>query len=107
MCVKVAPGTNAHVNEEKLMDTPENMLQELVTKAQEDSDFRSGLLANPRSALKEAFDIELPDDFNLEVHEDDARTAHLVLPFSGELTDGQLRRAAGGGGWPCESDWVV
>lgn len=85
------------------MDTRESMLAKLVAQAQEDSDFRSRLLANPRSALKEAFDIEVPDDFNLEVHEDNARTAHLVLPASAELTDAQLRQAAGGF---CVDYWV-
>ena len=78
------------------MDTRETMLEKLVGKAEEDTDFRTQLLADPRSALKEAFDIEVPDDFNVEVHEEDARTAHLVLPASTELTDAQLEQAAGG-----------
>ena len=78
------------------MDTRETMLEKLVAKSEEDTDFRTRLLADPRSALKEAFDIEVPDDFNVEVHEEDARTAHLVLPVSTELTDAQLEQAAGG-----------
>ena len=78
------------------MDTRERMLEKLVAKTEEDTEFRSQLLANPKSALKEVFDIEVPDDFNVVVHEDDARTAHLVLPASGELTDAQLQQAAGG-----------
>ena len=72
------------------------MLQKLIAKMDEDTDFRGLLLANPRSALKEAFDIEIPDDFNVEIHEDDTRTAHLVLPAATELTDTQLQHAAGG-----------
>ena len=72
------------------------MMQKLIAKAQEDADFRGRLVANPSTALKEAFDIEVPEDFNVLVHEDDARTAHLVLPASPELTDAQLEQAAGG-----------
>ncbi len=78
------------------MDTRESMMEKLIAKAEEDTDFRGRLLSNPGSALKEVFDIELPDDFNVVVHEDDARTAHLVLPASAELTDAQLQQAAGG-----------
>ena len=78
------------------METQESMIKKLIAKAEEDSDFRGRLLANPGSALKETFDIEVPKDFNVVVHEDDARTAHLVLPSSAELTDAQLQQAAGG-----------
>ena len=79
------------------MDTQQDLIKKLIAKAEEDTDFRASLLDNPSSALKEAFDIQVPDDFNIVVHEDDARTAHLVLPTSPELSDAQLRKAAGGG----------
>ena len=72
------------------------MTEKLIAKAQEDTDFRARLLADPSSALKEEFDIEVPEDFNVLVHEDNARTAHLVLPTSPQLTDVQLEKAAGG-----------
>ena len=78
------------------METQQSMMEKLLAKAQEDTDFRGRLVANPNSALKEAFDLEVPEDFNVVVHEDDARTAHLVLPASPELTDAQLQQAAGG-----------
>ena len=78
------------------METRESMLEKLVAKAEEDSDFRSQLLTDPSTALKEAFGLEVPDEFKVTVHQDDARTAHLVLPASAELTDAQLQQAAGG-----------
>ena len=78
------------------METQQRMVEKLIAKAQEDSDFRGRLVANPNSALKEAFDIEVPEDFNVVVHEDDVRTTHLVLPGSPELDDAQLQQAAGG-----------
>ena len=79
------------------METQQSLMKKLIAKAQEDASFRESLLDEPSSALKKAFDIEIPDDFNVVVHEDDARTAHLVLPASAELTDAQLQQAAGGG----------
>ena len=85
------------------MDTQLSLMEKLIARAQEDTSFRVKLLDNPSSALKEAFDIEIPDDFNVVVHEDDARTAHLVLPSSAELTDVQLQHAAGGG---CSGGWA-
>lgn len=81
------------------MENREGMLEKLLARAGDDADFRGRLVANPRSALNEAFDIEIPEDLNVVVHEDDARTAHLVLPASSELTDAQLQQAAGGGDW--------
>ena len=84
------------------METREDMLEKLLARAGNDEDFRGRLVANPRSALKEAFDVEIPDDFNILVHEDDARTAHLVLPASAALTDAQLQQAAGG-----SDDWCA
>lgn len=83
------------------METRDTLLQKLQAKSEEDTAFRGRLIADPNSALKEAFDIELPDDFNVVVLEDDARTAHLVLPPSSELTDMQLQQAAGGSGNYC------
>ena len=87
------------------METQASMLQKLIERAGDDADFRGRLVANPRSVLKEALDIEITDEFNIVVHEDDARTAHLVLPASAQLTDTQLEQATGGSdewctGWP-------
>ena len=82
------------------MDTRDNLLEKLVAKTEEDKDFRERLLADPSSALKEVFDIEVPPGFNVVVHEDDARTAHLVLPATSELSDAQLQQAAGGSHCP-------
>ena len=78
------------------METRESMLEKLIAQTEEDPAFRNRLVTDPGSALQEVLDIEIPDDFNVVVHEDDARTAHLVLPASSELTDAQLQQAAGG-----------
>ena len=87
------------------METQQSMMEKLIAKAQEDTDFRGRLVASPSSTLKEMFNFEVPEDFNIVVHEDDARTAHLVLPASSELTDAQLEQAAGGGSWCDPNLW--
>ena len=94
------------------MDTEASLKAKVVAKAEEETDFRGLLIDDPRSALKEAFDIEFPDDFKVLVHADDARTTHLVLPSSPELTDIQLQRAAGGGinhcsEGPFDTEWEI
>lgn len=89
---------------EVFMDPQQSMMAKLIDKAEKDEDFRRLLLSDSSLALKEAFDIDLPNDFNLVVHEDNARTAHLVLPASPELTDAQLQQAAGG--FCSESEWL-
>ena len=88
------------------MDTRETLVEKLITKTEEDTEFRGRLMANPRSALKEVLGIEVPGDFKVVIHEDDARTAHLVLPASKELTDAQLQQAAGGHHTCGGSPWV-
>lgn len=67
----------------------------MIAEAEENTDFRRRLVANPNSALKEAFDVKVPDDFNVVVNQDDTRTAHLVLPASAELSDAQLQQTGG------------
>lgn len=78
------------------MESHDSMLQKLIAKSGESAEFRERLIANPGSAVEEAFNIELPEDFSVVVHQDDANTAHIVLPISSELTDEQLQNAAGG-----------
>ena len=47
--------------------------------------------------------MTIPEGFNVEVHEDSATTAHLVLPPSPKLTEAELAMAAGGFSWEAAS----
>ena len=86
------------------METQASMMEKLIAKAEDDSDFRKKLLEDPHSTLSETFSIQIPDDFKVLVLEDDARTAHIVLPSIKELSDIELQKAAGG--WECPfGDW--
>ena len=71
---------------------------QLFAKAADDDEFRARLLADPRALLSEDYGIVLPENLKLHVHEEDATTAHLVLPRSKKLTEEELASAAGADG---------
>ena len=77
--------------------TASELRDQLIAQAGENEDFRARLLEDPRAVLREDYDIVLPENLNLHVHEEDATTAHLVLPRSKKLTEAELEAAAGGG----------
>lgn len=54
-------------------------LQRIQAKAMRDASFRRALKRNPRKALADA-GYKLPSGATIKVHENSARTFHLVLP---------------------------
>ncbi|MDE0611405.1 MAG: NHLP leader peptide family RiPP precursor [Gammaproteobacteria bacterium] len=79
------------------MKTVAEMEDMIRVKADEDEEFRSLLIENPRQAIKEATGMTVPDGFSINVHEESATDFHLVLPPAGSrLSDEELRGAAGG-----------
>ena len=78
------------------MPTIGEMKAHILTKAAEDESFRAQLLKDPRSTVSAELDIFIPEQFIIQVHEDSATTAHLVLPLSDRLTEEELATAAGG-----------
>ena len=75
--------------------TATELRDQLFAKAADDDDFRSRLLADPREVLRDDYGILLPENLKLHVHEEDATTAHLVLPRSKQLTEAELESASG------------
>lgn len=75
--------------------TATELRDQLFAKAADDDDFRSRLLADPREVLRDDYGILLPENLRLHVHEEDATTAHLVLPRSKKLTEAELESASG------------
>lgn len=78
------------------MKTHWEMRQELVEKAAADDEFRSHLVGDPKTAIKEALGIELPDSISIKVHEESATAAHVVLPPMATLDVDDLEVVAGG-----------
>ena len=79
------------------MTTATELKTQILTKAAEDGEFRSRLIADPKAAISAEIGTTIPEGFDVVVHEDDATTTHLVLPPSPKLTEAELETAAGGG----------
>ena len=78
------------------METPSEMRMKIMDRAAEDADFRARLLSDPKGAVEEELNVSIPASMSIEVHEDDAATAHLVLPPDSKLSEADLQMAAGG-----------
>lgn len=74
----------------------EEMRQHMTDKAMEDADFRQQLISDPKAAIAEEFGVEVPENFNIVVHQSDANTLHLTLPAGPELNEEQLEMIAAG-----------
>ena len=79
------------------MATATEMRDQILTRVDEDGDFRARLIADPKAAISAETGTAIPDGFEVMVHEDSATTVHLVLPASSALTEAELELVAGGG----------
>ena len=69
----------------------------IIAKANEDAEFRSALLADPKAAIGKEFDVHLPDSCEISVHESKGTTLHLALPPTmGDLSEEELEELVGG-----------
>ena len=75
------------------MKRPVNATERLLAKAENDSDFRSRLLANPRDAIEQELGLSLDDGHEIHVHEETDASTHLVLP-PGSRFSAEEREAA-------------
>ena len=74
----------------------EEMRRHLTEKACEDSEFRQRLVSDPKGTIADEFGVEVPEGFEIKVHESDMRTLHLALPAGPELNEEQLETIAAG-----------
>ena len=81
------------------MTTATELKDRILSRAEQDNDFRARLIADPRAAIASEVGTTIPDGFDVVVHEDSATTAHLVLPPSPKLTEAELVLASGGTTW--------
>ncbi|MDQ0896939.1 MULTISPECIES: NHLP leader peptide family RiPP precursor [unclassified Paenibacillus] len=54
--------------------------EKIIQKAWEDEAFKNQLIANPKAALKQAFNITLPDDITVKAVEETSTEFVLVIP---------------------------
>ena len=79
------------------MTTATEMKDRILSRADEDGEFRAQLITDPRAAISAETGATFPEGFDVVVHEDSATTAHLVLPPSAALAEAELEAVAGGG----------
>ena len=77
------------------MKTATEVRARILSRADEDGDFRARLLADPKATISSEVGTTIPEGFNVVVHEDSATTAHLVLPPSPTLTEAELELVSG------------
>ena len=77
------------------MQTMSEMKAQIRDRATEDEDFRAQLIADPKSVISAELGIFIPEEFNVEVHEESGTTAHLILPPSQRLTEEDLAQVSG------------
>ena len=76
--------------------TATQLRADLIERANTDEAFRESLLTDTHAAIENEYGITIPAGMNVFVHAEDARTAHVVLPRSKQLTEDELQAAAGG-----------
>lgn len=53
---------------------------QIIQKAWEDSSFKKKLLADPKSAIKDAFGVAIPDHIEMKAVEETTKKFYLVIP---------------------------
>ena len=83
------------------MTEERNKLAELFAACWKDDAVKQRFMSDPKAVLSE-YGMEVPDGMNLNVVENADNTVHITMPAppSGhqDLSDDELRAAAGGGG---------
>ena len=68
----------------------------LVSRAEEDSDFRERLLATPKATIEREFGVALPEGHEIHVHEETTTVTHLMLPPRDSLSEAERHAAKTG-----------
>ena len=89
------------------METANEMRARVVEKAIADDGFRAQLKADPKAALRDALGVNIPDGIRVEVHEERADVAHLVIPPGSGLSESELQQVQGGDYDPAWSNYFT
>jgi hypothetical protein len=75
---------------------------DIIVKAWRDECFRKNLLKDPKKTIEDEFNITVPKDMNISVHEENENSLHLIVPSvpsnftTEELSDDELKEVIGG-----------
>ena len=76
----------------------EQLHDQIVSKAAHDEQFRAALLADPKEAIATEFEVQVPESYEITVHESKGTELHLALPPDmSNLSEQDLEAIAGGG----------
>lgn len=56
------------------------MCAQITDRTIGDGEFQNLLISNPMEAISRELGVDIPEDFDIVVHESDAWTLHLALP---------------------------
>ena len=92
--------------------TRKQLEAQLIDRAMQDETFRQELRRDPKGVVARELGIRVPENFTLQVLEEDPTTVYLVLPSpvaraGAELSDAELEGVAGGYGsvYPTCDGW--
>ena len=78
------------------MKRPMDADDPLVSRADEDSDFRERLLRRPRETIEAEFGVTLAEGHEIHVHEETYAATHVVLPPRSKLSEAEREAARTG-----------
>ena len=78
------------------MKTATEMREEITRQAAADPAIRQRLVESPKQAIAEVLGVEIPNGIAVRVHEEDAATAHIVLPPPAALDAATLEAVTAG-----------
>ena len=79
-----------------MMELTKETRAKVIGKAAADAEFRARLLSDPKGAMEQELGVTIPASMAIEVHEEDASTAHLILPPVGALSAEEMEKVAAG-----------
>ncbi|SDS83437.1 NHLP leader peptide domain-containing protein [Paenibacillaceae bacterium GAS479] len=62
------------------MSSSQSLKVQIIQKAWKDEAFKQQLLADPKTAIKDAFGVEIPDDIQLTAVAESDKNFYFVLP---------------------------
>ena len=77
---------------------PKDLNRFLIDRAHEDDEFRDRLLKAPKATIESEFDVEIPDNHELVVHEESYAVTHVVLPPRDKYSKAEREEARKGVG---------
>ena len=78
------------------MKNPIDAADRLISRAEEDGDFRERLLARPRETIEKEFGVTLAEGHEVHVHEETYTATHVVLPPRGKFSAAEREEAKAG-----------